>query len=80
MKNLLRILCFILSAAIVTWIMFGPPSQLYEAMSVAWQKWDDEANGVHGGTQWSAVFNLTSPSARYFWHRDGSSYEFTFEN
>ena len=52
--------------------------QLYEAMSVAWQQWDDEANGTHGGTQWTALFNLTNPSAKYFWQRDGSSFEFTF--
>lgn len=46
------------------------PAQLLDAMSVAWQSWDDEANNVHGGTQWTALFNLTEPGAVYCWQRD----------
>lgn len=43
--------------------------QLLDAMSVAWQSWGDEVT-VNGGTQWTALFNLSDCSVDYVWQRD----------
>lgn len=48
-------------------------AQLLDAMSSVWQSWNDD----HGGTQWTALFNLSDPGVDYFWRRDTSkSYHF----
>lgn len=44
-------------------------AQLLDAMSVAWQSWGEESV-VNGGTQWTALFNLSKPGADYIWQRD----------
>lgn len=44
-------------------------SSLLDGMSAAWQSWSD-ANVVDGGTQWTALFDLTGHSADYIWQRD----------
>lgn len=45
--------------------------QLLDAMKVAWQSWTDE-NNVNGGTQWTALFNLSDCSVDYIARRDPS--------
>lgn len=56
------------------------PAQLLDAMSQAWQSWSDE-NSVNGGTQWTAIFNLSNPGANYIRHRDTSKeYHFDFSS
>lgn len=44
-------------------------TQLLEAMSAVWQSWGQEPV-TNGGTQWTALFNLTDPSVDYIWQRD----------
>ena len=44
--------------------------QLLDAMSVAWQSWDDDNANRHGGTQWTVLFNLSEPGASYCMRRD----------
>lgn len=43
--------------------------QLIDAMSVAWQSWG-QAPDTNGGTQWTALFDLTNPSVDYIWQCD----------
>lgn len=42
-------------------------AQLLDAMSGVWQY---EENGSRGGTQWTALFNLSNPGVDYIWRRD----------
>ncbi len=44
-------------------------AQLLGAMSAVWQSWGQEPV-TNGGTQWTALFNLTNPSADYIWQCD----------
>ena len=44
-------------------------SSLLKGMSAAWQSWSDP-NVVDGGTQWTALFDLTGHYADYIWQRD----------
>lgn len=54
-------------------------TQLLEAMAGVWQAWDDEANAAHGGTQWTALFNLSEPGVDYVWQRDTTKrFHFSF--
>lgn len=41
-------------------------AQLLAAMSDVWQSW----NNGEAGTQWTVLFDLSSPGADYFWQRD----------
>lgn len=43
--------------------------QLLEAMSVVWQSWGQEPV-TNGGTQWTALFNLSNPGVDYILQRD----------
>lgn len=43
-------------------------NRLLEAMSGVWQYW----NNGNGGTQWTAIFNLSDPGVDYYWRRDTS--------
>ena len=52
-------------------------AQLLEAMSAVWQSWGQETV-FNGGTQWTALFNLTHPSVDYIWQRDTTK-QFHFE-
>ncbi len=40
-------------------------AQLLEAMSVVWQSWGQKP-ATNGGTQWTALFNLSNPGVDYF--------------
>ena len=44
-------------------------AQLAEAMSAVWQSWSQEPV-TNGGTQWTALFNLSHPGVDYIWQRD----------
>lgn len=44
-------------------------AQMLDAMSAAWQSWS-QAPVTNGGTQWTALFNLSKPGADYIWQRD----------
>ena len=44
-------------------------AQLLKAMSAVWQSWGQETV-TNGGTQWTALFNLTNPSVDYIWQCD----------
>ena len=54
-------------------------TQLLDAMSSVWQSWNDETNDRYGGTQWTALFNLSEPGVEYIWRRDtGRRFHFSF--
>lgn len=47
-------------------------AQLLAAMAEAWQSWTDGSAIVNGGTQWTALFDLSTPAVDYVWQRDTS--------